>query len=101
VTHCWIKSCLEKAHLFKSCAEILPLLLQFSQERNHWIMSSFKTSDFTGKELLQLNHFRIHQQVLFLSNVLDASGKLINQRYMCRQEAEETLSTLFFSRKNF
>jgi hypothetical protein len=39
-----------------------------------------------GNELEQINRVWVHQQVLFLSNVLDAGGKYIDKRYLVRRE---------------
>jgi hypothetical protein len=36
---------------------------------------------YTAMELLQLNWVRVHQEVLFLSDVMDARGTVINKRY--------------------
>ncbi len=45
-------------------------------------MESFETLGFNSDQLALLNRFRNHQQVLLLSNALDASGKAIDQKYM-------------------
>jgi hypothetical protein len=41
-----------------------------------------KTLVFNSDEFALLNRFRNHQQVLLLSNAMDASGKAIDQKYM-------------------
>ena len=60
-----------------------------------------------GKQYLeQLNRVRIHQQVLFVSYVLGASGKQLDNSYFNRWSKGEQLSKLNFpkehpSRKEF
>jgi hypothetical protein len=55
---------------------------------------------FSRDELAGLNQFCIHQQVLFLSDILDASGKLVDQRCMHWREPDEIWSTIYFGREN-
>ncbi len=42
-----------------------------------------------SKELLGINRVIIHQQVLFVSDILDASGKCIDHRYLNRRDQDE------------
>jgi hypothetical protein len=43
-----------------------------------------------------LNRFHCHQQVLYVSDVLDAGGKCLNRRYLDRRKHTETQSNLIF-----
>jgi hypothetical protein len=52
------------------------------------------------EELIQINHYRCHQQVLFVSDVLDASGKAINKRYLERRTDHINWSVLIFPIEN-
>ena len=96
VTSCWLKSFWEKAHLFEICVELAPLPLQFLRECDWWLMEYFGTLGFNQDKLTHLSRFKSHQQVLFLSDILDASGKAIHQRYMRRHWPDEIWSTLSF-----
>ncbi len=49
--------------------------------------------NLTPEKIIALNRIRIHQQVLFLSNVLMANGKSINKKYLCLQQPLEQWST--------
>jgi hypothetical protein len=59
-------------------------------------MECFRALDFNRDELIRLSRFKSHQQVLFLSDILDASGKAIDQCYMCKRQPDEVWSTLTF-----
>jgi hypothetical protein len=62
-------------------------------------MSCFQALNFTGKEFLPLNCFRIHLQVLFLSDAMDTSEKSIKQQYMRLRAQGETWSTLVYQQE--
>jgi hypothetical protein len=100
ITHCWLRSLWEKVQLFETWVEIAPLPMPFPRERDKWLMVAFESLGFSRDKLARLNWFRIHQQLLFLSDILDACGKLIDQRYWHRRDPEETWSTIFFGREN-
>jgi hypothetical protein len=51
-------------------------------------------------ELLALNRFRCHQQVLYLSDVLDAGGRSIDQKYRARRSPTESWSHYIFPTEN-
>jgi hypothetical protein len=51
------------------------------RERDEWIMPMLVRLGYTATELLRLNWVRVHQKVLFLSDVMDARGTVINKRY--------------------
>ena len=48
-------------------------------------MLVLQEAGFTGEELARLNRVRIHQQALFLSCVLVASGKSLDEKYTKRR----------------
>ncbi len=100
VTSCWLKAVWEKAHLFDACIRIALLPLQFLREQDRWLMEYFGTLDFNRDELICLSRFKSHQQVLFLSDILDASGKAINQRYMRKRQPDKVWSTLTFPQEH-
>jgi hypothetical protein len=96
VTSCWLKSFGEKAHLFEIRVKLAPLPLQFPWECDRWLMEYFGTLGFNQDKLTHLSRFKSHQQVLFFSDILDASQKAIDQQYMRRRRPEEIWSTLLF-----
>ena len=58
-----------------------------------------RKAGFSKDSLLRLNRVRVHQQALFLSCVLGASGKTIDKKYMFRRKPEEPWSTLKFPKE--
>jgi hypothetical protein len=43
-----------------------------------------------------INRMQCHQQVLFLSDVLDADGRSLDRKYMNRHDVDKTWSSLLF-----
>jgi hypothetical protein len=52
------------------------------------------------EELLALNRFHCHQQVLYSSNILDARGRLIDQKYRSQRSPNESWSHFIFPTEN-
>ena len=82
VTHSWLRSVWEKIDMFGFKVEICELPLQFLRESDGWIMRAFSQLDFDKDELLRLNQVWCHQQVLFISDVFDASGRAVDRKYL-------------------
>ncbi len=36
----------------------------------------------TADKLIKINRFRCHQQILFVSDILDAGGKCLDKKYL-------------------
>ena len=60
------------------------------------VMVKFAAAGFNKDELERLNKVRLHQQVLFWSCVLGASGKSLDVKYMRKRELDETWSKVKF-----
>ena len=56
--------------------------LKFPRERDQWLMQIFEDEGYTLIELARLNRARLHQQVVFLSCILGASGKDLDSKYL-------------------
>jgi hypothetical protein len=50
-------------------------------------------------ELSRINRVRLHQQVLYVSNVLEANRKTINKRYLVPRSLDDNWSHLIFPNK--
>ena len=50
-------------------------------------------------ELRWINIFRIHMQVLFLSDILSASGRIMDGKYLVRRKTNEKWSKLNFPKE--
>ena len=59
-------------------------------------MSQFCNLGYSGKELLRLNRVRLHQHVLFVSDVMDAGGKAIDRKYLDKRPEMARWSSLVF-----
>ena len=57
-----------------------------------WPMYLFADKGFTEDELCRLNKVRLHQQVLFLSCVLGASGNMLERKYLKKRRDNELWS---------
>ena len=73
--------------------------LRIPREGDKWIMQLFVQAGFNKEDLLRLNRVRVHQQVLFLSCVLVASGKSLDKKYMTKRKPEKKWSTLSFPKE--
>ena len=78
VTHSWLKSLWEKISKYKISVETNNIPLQPPRVGDKWIMRVFQEAGFNKSELERLNRVRIFQQVLFLSCVLGAGGKIVD-----------------------
>ena len=89
-----------KCDMFKVVIDINDNFLKMPREGDKWIMQLFVRAGFNKEDLLRLNSVRVHQQVLFLSCVLGASGKSLYKKYMTKRKPEEKWSTLRFPKEN-
>ena len=100
VTDSWLKSLWEKTHRFGisvsvALGDILP-----PRENDKWIMTAFVDNGHSIAELERLNRVRMHQQVLFVSDVFDSSGRVLEKRYLTRRLGPERWSTYLFPRQS-
>ena len=98
-THSWLRSVWEKVHLFHVEVEIGNVKISPPRVEDEWLMKSFLTMGYTRKQLVVLNRVRLAQQVLFVSDVLDAGGRAIDRKYLIRRPHQEKWSTLCFPRE--
>lgn len=77
VTDSWIKSIWEKCDHFGIEVTICNIHLQPPCKGDAWIMPTLVAAGHTPEQLESLNRVRIYQQVLFISDVLTASGRII------------------------
>jgi hypothetical protein len=75
VTDCWIKTLWEKCDYFKVGIEVCNIGLMPLREGDRWIMPLLASAGHSPETLQRLNWVCIHQQALFISDVLTASGR--------------------------
>jgi hypothetical protein len=61
-----------------------------------WIMLEFAKLGYDLPTLVRLNQVRLYQQVVFLSCVLGASGKELDEKYLYKRPSNQKWSTLGF-----
>ena len=59
------------------------------REKDRWLIDLFDAKGFTEDELCRSNKVRLHQQVLFMSYVLGASGKMLDRKYLEKRRDNE------------
>jgi hypothetical protein len=59
-------------------------------------MAAFENADYNVKALVCSNRVRCYQQAIFILDVLNASGKAIDRKYLTRRQKGELWSTLIF-----
>jgi hypothetical protein len=97
ITHSWLKLIWEKADKFHVTIEIANLPIEPPREGDKWFMQAAMEAGIKDPiELKKLNKYRCHQQVLYLSNVMDAGGKCLDKQYLNRRHEEENWSSLIF-----
>jgi hypothetical protein len=98
-THSWLKSVWEKVQLFHIDVQIGNIDITPPRLGDDWLMKTFVGMDFPTKELIRLNRVRLAQQVLFVSDVLDAGGRALDRKYLVRRPHRDKWSTLVFPRE--
>jgi hypothetical protein len=97
LTHLWLKLIWEKADKVNVTIEIATRPIEPPREGDKWFMQAVMEASVTNLiELAKLNKHRCHQQVLYVSDVLDAGGKCLDKRYLNRRCEEENWSSLIF-----
>ena len=99
VTPCWLKSIWEKADIFKMNITVGNVDISPPRLGDDWLMARFVELGYKKSELLHLNRVRLHQQALFVSDVLDAGGRALDRRYLKRRQMNECWSNFCFPRE--
>ena len=72
VTDGWFKSLWEKVDMFGITVAVCNITLLQPRKIDKWMMMELKRKGHLKENLLRLNRVRVQQQVLFLSDVLEA-----------------------------
>lgn len=98
LTDCWLKSLWEKCQMF-----VVQIVFNFKDDDikmprrgDKWIMLEFERIGCSADILERLNRVRIFMHVLFLSDVLGANGKNLDQQYLTKRNLDDK-----WSRANF
>ena len=75
--------------MFGITVEVCNILLLQLRKRDKWMMMELERKGHSAEDLLRFNRERVHQQVLFLSDVLGASGKSLDRKYQKQRDVGE------------
>ena len=95
-TDTWLKSIWEKVFLFGVVVIEGNLKVKPPQKNDEWLMPVLRKLHFSEPELARLNRVRLHQQVLFISDVMDAGGRTVDPRYLNRRAEDDCWSSYRF-----
>jgi hypothetical protein len=93
------KALWEKLHRFKLRMTLGECQLHLPREHDNWLMHSFESLGFDTTEREALNKVRLHQQVIFESDIFHADGISLNTRYLQPRRLGERWSKLQFGRQ--
>ena len=85
----------EKISLFNVTIEIIPIPIVPPMENDKWFMQGIEeVGAFDENEMVIINRFRCHQQVLFVSCIMDAGGRAVDGKYLkAREEFNDMVKT--------
>ena len=92
MTLIWLKNLWDKFDQFDVMVEFNDIPLELPRCGYKWMMKDFSRCGFSEEELRRLNIFRVHMQALFLSDILSASGKILDGKYLVRRKTDEKWS---------
>ncbi len=82
VTHSWLRSLWEIVDKFDVTVEIAPIPIDPPRMGDRWFMQAvIKAGYRRSEELVIINHFQCHQQVVHVSDVLDMGGRCLENTY--------------------
>jgi hypothetical protein len=74
-----------------------PLPIQPPRGQDMWFMQAIEDAGiFNEEEKRKINRFRCHQQVLFIPDIMEAGGGVIDNKYLTRRPKDEQWSQLDF-----
>jgi hypothetical protein len=79
-THSWMKMLWEKLSTFNMKLIVVDTIQQYPQENDQFIMQVLVKFGYSGDMLKRVNCVRILQQLLFMLDILTASGSKINAK---------------------
>lgn len=99
VTWSWMVSLWEKCDRYGVRVEMNDVPLKLPRERDKWLMVELVRLGFSKADLERLNRVRCWQQVLFLSDIIAANGRGLDERYLRKRSAGEQWSMLRFPKE--
>jgi hypothetical protein len=94
VTHSWMKMPWEKLSLFDMKIIIPDTLLKFPREGDQFIMQVLFQAGYGADALRRLNRVRVSMQLVFMSDILTASGNRISLEVLSHHPRGEAWSNM-------
>jgi len=81
LTDTWLSRCWQQCHMLK--ISVMMDIKEFKQPRHgdREIMQIFLHDSMRGTELVELNHCRMYLQVIFVSDICNGEGTMVESRY--------------------
>ena len=70
------------------------------REHDRWMMKAFEQTGYSPEECKTLNLVRLHQQVLYESDIFEADGRSINPKYLTPRQRGIHWSTYRFGKQH-
>jgi hypothetical protein len=84
----------EKLSKFNIKVVIADIAHKYPRQGNQFIMQALLRAGYTVEMLRRLNRVQISLQLLFMSDILTASGNMIDTKILLRQPPGETYSSM-------
>jgi hypothetical protein len=98
VTHSWLQSLLEKVDEFDVTVEIAPIPIDPPRMGDRWFMRAVIKAGYRRPEELEIiNCFRCYQQVIHVSDVLEARGRCLDKKISIAQTRRGDMVNVDFS----
>jgi hypothetical protein len=89
----------KKLHRFGLQLHIGTTCFRLPRKNNRWIMAVFEESGYSIDECIVLNEVRLHQQVVYESDIFNVDDRTLNKRYLSLRQSNQTWSSYQFSLK--
>jgi hypothetical protein len=100
VTHTWMKMLWEMVSMFRIIVTTMSALGGFPREGDDFIMQVIMRAGYTSEEVKRINRVRVSMQVLFMSDILTASGHMIAPDILSPRPRGETRSSVRWPNKH-
>ena len=100
VTHTWVKMLWEKVSIFGIIVTTLSTLGGLPREGDDFIMQVILRARYTSDKVRRINRVRVSMQVLFISDILTASGHMIAPDILSPRPKGETRSSMRWSNEH-
>jgi hypothetical protein len=86
--------------MFQIKTKIINLPLNLPWMNDRWLMKVMEAEGYREVALIALNKVRCYQQVIFLLDILVASGRAVNIKYMRRRQGIRHGQCQYFHKKS-